>query len=258
MPTYKVTALPAGRFSIPGPQLFWMSNWHDWFELELIVVLIQGEGITALINTGPPDDLDSLNELFVGSVGERGRLIVDKSRHLVPALSRLGVAPEEITHVIVSPFQEYASGGIDRFVNAQVCLSRRGWESYHTAKDHPHDNRRWMFPAATLTSLVTDRWHQVRLLDDEDEIVPGLRTWFAGTHHRASLAIEIDTLGGTVIASDAYFHYANVEGNRILGINENMYEALATYERARRDADHLVPLYDPAVFERYPGGRISE
>jgi glyoxylase-like metal-dependent hydrolase (beta-lactamase superfamily II) len=257
MSTYKVTALRAGQFSIPGPELFWMSNWSDWFELELIVVLIQGNGVTALVNTGPPDDLTNLNELFVGAVGERGRITVDESRSVVKALAEAGVAPDDVTHVIVTPFQEYASGGIHRFPKAQVCLSRRGWEHFHTTHDHPHDNRRWMFPSSTLASLVTERWSDVRLLDDEDEVAPGLRTWFAGTHHRASIAVEIETTLGTVVASDAFFHFANVEENKLLGINENMYEGLATYARAREAAAHLLPLYDPAVFERYPDGRIA-
>ncbi len=254
---YSVTALPAGRFAIPGPELYWMSHWEDWFDLELIVLLVRGEGVTALVNTGPPDDLTNLNELLVGGVGERGRLTVDEPRRLLPALARHGVSPADVTHVIVTPFQEYASGGIDRFPNAQVCLSRRGWEHYHTTHEHPHDNRRWMIPAPTMASLVTDAWTRVRLLEDEDEIAPGLRTWFAGTHHRASISVEIDTASGTVVASDAFFHYGNVEENRILGINENMYEALSTYARARQVARHLVPLYDPAVFERYPEGLIA-
>jgi hypothetical protein len=108
-----------------------------------------------------------------------------------------------------------------------------------------------------LVHLVTDGWDRVRLLDDEDEIVPGVRTWWAGAHHRASLAIEIDSAAGVVIASDAFFHYENVEDDRLLGINENMYEALACYERTRRVADHIVPLYDPKVFDRYPDGVVA-
>lgn len=56
----------------------------------------------------------------------------------------------------------------------------------------------------------------------------------------------------------AFFHYANVEGGHIVGINENMYEALATYERTRRVADHIVPLHEPAVFDRYPDGIIAK
>lgn len=112
-------------------------------------------------------------------------------------------------------------------------------------------------PPEVLRYLVIDAWERVHLLDDEDDIAPGLRAWWAGTHHRASMAVEVDTDRGVVVASDAFFYYANVEDGRMLGITENMYEGLATYERARNAADHIVPLYDPRVFDRYPGGVIA-
>ena len=60
-----------------------------------------------------------------------------------------------------------------------------------------------------------------------------------------------------MIASDAFFRYENVEQNRPLGINESMEEALVAYDRIRREADILLPLYDPRVFERHPGGRVA-
>ncbi|MGH9298693.1 MAG: hypothetical protein ACRDZT_02115, partial [Acidimicrobiales bacterium] len=257
MAEYRVTALNAGEFEIPGPELFWMGAWGEWYRLNLIVLLVQGDGVTALVNTGPPDDIGPLNDLFVQAVGERGRLNVGPEHSVVAQLTRLGVSPEAVTHLLVTPFQAYASGGIGRFPGAQVCLSKRGWLSYHTTHTHPHDGRDLMFTKSIVTALVTDRWDQVRLLEDEDEILPGLRTWFAGTHHRASVAVEIDTRLGTVVASDAFFHYANIEQNRLLGINESMYEGLSTYERARRSADIIVPLYEPRVFERHPGGELA-
>ena len=42
-----------------------------------------------------------------------------------------------------------------------------------------------------------------------------------------------------------------------IGINENMYEALACYERVERDAQIILPLYDPKNLERFPGGVVS-
>ena len=50
---------------------------------------------------------------------------------------------------------------------------------------------------------------------------------------------------------------ANVLDNVPLGINENMYEVLACYERVRRDADVVIPLYDPANFDTHPDGLIA-
>ena len=105
--------------------------------------------------------------------------------------------------------------------------------------------------------LVTDWWERVSLLEDEHEIAPGLRTWFSGVHHRSSLVVEVDTDVGTVAISDSFFVYENVEGGVPLGLNESFDEMLATNRRVLATARHIVPLYDPAVFARYPGGVIA-
>jgi glyoxylase-like metal-dependent hydrolase (beta-lactamase superfamily II) len=95
------------------------------------------------------------------------------------------------------------------------------------------------------------------LLHDEDEIVPGIRTWWTGGHHRASLAVEVDSTVGTVVVSDAFFMYRNVEQDHPIGISVNIYEVLAAHTRARAVADHVVPLYDLEVFDRYPDGLVA-
>jgi hypothetical protein len=48
----------------------------------------------------------------------------------------------------------------------------------------------------------------------------------------------------------------NVIRDHPIGICENLQEALVAYERVRRSADVIVPLYDPANFVRFPDGRI--
>jgi hypothetical protein len=254
---FAVRALPVGRTEIPGPELFWMDGWDQWFPLSFNVLLIQGEGVTALVNTGAPADLGPLNEIWSSILGPRARYERDESETIEARLAAVGVRPDEVTHVFATPFQLYTTAGIPLFTNAQLCLSKKGWIHYHTTHRHPHDNRWTSISPEVLVHLVTDAWDRVRLLEDEDEVVPGLRSWWAGTHHRASVAVEIDSTAGTVVASDAFFYYENVEDDRLLGINENMYEGLACYERTRRVADHIVPLYDPKVFDRYPGGVIA-
>jgi hypothetical protein len=251
-----VRSLKVGRVEIPGPELFWMSGWNEWFPLDFQVVLIEGEGITALVNTGPPQDLAPINDLWVQILGDRARMQRAPGEFITEALEKAGVAPDDVTHVFLTPLQLYTVANVALFRNASICIARRGWIHYHTTHAHPHDSRWHSIPRDVLVHLVTDAWDRVRLLEDEDEVAPGLRTWWAGTHHRASIAVEVATTEGQVVISDAFFYYENVEENRILGINENMYEALATYERARR-ADHRLPLYDPKVFDRYPGGIVA-
>jgi glyoxylase-like metal-dependent hydrolase (beta-lactamase superfamily II) len=255
---FTVRSIKTAQVDVPGSELFWMSEFGEWYTLYFQMVLLQAPGMTVLVNTGPPEDLKPINDLWVAGLGPRAEMLRRPEERVVRALANVGVRPEDVTHVILTPFQLYTTGNVSLFDNAQVCMSKRGWIHYHTTHDHPHDVRWNSISRELLVKLVTDAWDQVRLLEDEDEVAPGLRTWWTGGHHRASLAVEVDSNVGVVVISDSFFYYENVENNRMLGISENMYEALTAYERARRVAAHLVPLYDPKVFARYPDGVISE
>ena len=259
---YSVRSLDVGTSEIRGPQLFWMDAWDEWYPLQFQAVLIRGGGITALVNTAPPLDLDELHKEFPDlewalPVGERGRLVREPHQDLVAALGAAGVSPDEVTHVILTPLETYATGRLDLFDRAQICMSRRGWTHFHTTHQHPHDRRWRSFQRGVLAYLVGEGWDRVRLLSDEDEIAPGLRTWWAGGHHRATIVVEADTAVGTVSTSDVCFYYENVESARPIGLLESMEEALAAYRRIRAASAHLVPIHDPEVFERYPGGLIA-
>lgn len=254
---YQVTLLPVGRSEIPGPELFWMSGWDTWYPLLFQVVLIQGGGVTALVNTGPAADLGPLNKHWAAVLGERSAMRREPGEFVLDQLAARGVAAGDVTHVFLTPLQLYTVSNVAAFGSAQICLARRGWVHFHTTHQHPHDDRATSIPDDVLVHLVTEAWPRVRLLDDEDEVAPGLRTWWCGGHHRASIVVEVDTPRGTAAISDAYFHLANVERGHPIGISENMYEAIAAYDRVRRAAEHVVPLYDPANLTRYPGGRVA-
>ncbi len=253
---FGVRSLAVGRCQVPGPEVFWMSDFDMWYPLTFQVALIEGDGVTALVNTGPPADLGPINERWQAALGERGRLVREEHETISDNLARVGLEPGQVTHVILTPLQLYTTGNVLLFRNAEILISRRGWIQLHTAKQHPHDNRQMQMPSELLVQLVTDAWDRVRLLEDEDQVVDGISAWWAGTHHRATMAIDVDSTRGRVVISDAFFTYRNVETGPILGINESMEEAMVAYRRARL-ADHLFPLYDPEVFERHPGGVIA-
>ena len=254
---FSVRSFKVGEIDIRGPQLFWMSEWDAWYPLWLQVVVIQGDGVTALVNTGLPADLGELSALRRRNLGARGGVRRTAREEIGNVLVAAGVKPADVTHVLLTPFQLYTTGNVRLFENATFCLTKRGWIHYHTTHAHPHDARWHSIPRAELVYLVTDAWDRVRLLDDEDEVVPGLRTWWSGAHHRASMVVEVETESGVVAISDSFFYYENVEGGRLLGISESMSEALSANDRVLRTAKHIVPLYDPKVFDRYPGGAIA-
>jgi hypothetical protein len=254
---YRVELLPQGRGDIPGPELYWMRDFGEWYELCFQVVLIRGNDRVILVNTGPAEDLRPMNEQWAGFLGERAALRRGEGEFIIDSLQARGVEPADVTDIILTPLQLYTVSNVTRFPNATIWISKRGWVHFHTTHAHPHDDRDACLPPEVLQYLVGPAWPRVRLLEDEDEVAPGVRTWWAGTHHRASVCVEVDTAEGVAAISDAYFYAENVDTNHPIGINENMYEALACYERVRQTADIVLPLYDPKNLERYPDGVVS-
>lgn len=244
---------------LPGPEVYWMSDWDEKYPADFIMAVIRGEGQTILVKTGPPPDmLEEMNAHWRSFRGEDTVLHVREEEHPLAHLSRLQLRPEDVTAVIATPFQNYATGNLDLFPQARIFFSRTGWLEFMAPrwKLHPHDIPRFCFPPRVLRSLVTEARERLELVD-ERELFPGLGVFWTGCHHRSSLAVWVQTERGRVILSDCFFRYGNIERPHPLGINENLYECLEAYERIRREADLLVPLYDPEVFQRHPGGIVA-
>ncbi len=255
---YEVHVLKLGQCDVPGPEVYWMSHWDSWETLYFYMVVIRGRDKIAVINTGPPADLTALNEVWHHFAGERCQMIRKEEERPEAALTTLGLTPEDVDYVLITPLQAYATANIPLFRRAQICLSKRGWiEDFHAPKYPMHIPRQLRIPDDVLAYLELEAPDKLRLLDDEDEILPGLTAFWAGVHHRSSMAYVIKTARGTVIASDCFFKYGNVEEMHPLGILESMEECFRTYERLRREADILLPLYDPEVLVRYPSGKIA-
>lgn len=256
--TYSVQVLKMGECDVAGPEVFWMSHWGEWITLHFWMVVIRGPGLTAIVNTGPPADLTELNARWRAAFGPRGELRRAEDERPLAALARLGIRPEDVTHVLITPLQSYATANIQRFPNAEVCLSRRGWiEDFHAERFPMHVPRWHRIPRETLHYLMFEGWERLRLLDDEAEIVPGLRAFWAGVHHRSSMCYLVDTPRGTVAVSDCVFTYRNLEAGEPLGIQESLEEYHRACARIRREAALFLPLYDPDVWRRHPGGLVA-
>jgi len=250
--TYDIKVLKMGQCQVPGPEVFWMSHWDTWETLYFWMVVIRGGGKTAIINTGPPHHLTALNEVWKKAVDERSQMVRQESERPEQALSALGIKPGDVDFVLITPLQAYATGNIPLFTKAQICISRRGWiEDFHAPKYEMHIPRKLRIPDDVLHYLDIAAPEKLRLLSDEEEILPGLRAFWTGVHHRSSMAYVVETARGKVIASDCFFKYENVEQMIPLGIMESLEECMKAYARIRTEADLLLPLYDPRVGERF-------
>lgn len=255
---YKITVLKMGECEVPGPEVYWMSNWDTWEKLFFWMVLIQNERDTLIINTGPPADLTALNECWSKAVSPRSQMVRIEAEKPLNALRTAGVSPEQVGHVILTPLQAYTTGNVPLFVNAKVYISRRGWiEDFHAPQYEMHIPRKLRIPDDVLYYLDIKAPDKLHLVGDEEEILPGISVFWAGVHHRSSMAVCIQTKRGKVIVSDAFFKFANIEQDQPLGVGESLEECRRTYARIRKDANLLLPLYDPDVLNRFPGGVIE-
>lgn len=256
---YTVHALKMGESQVPAPEVYWMERWGERETLFFMVFLVQGGGRNVLVNTGVPQDLSVINAAWLAAFGfEEAQIARREAERPQNALKSLGLTPEDIDCVIVTPLQAYATANIPMFRNAQVCVSRRGWiEDFQAPTYHMHVPRHLRVPPEVNNYLQNEGWEKLRLLEDEDEVLPGITTFWAGVHHRSSIAVCVDTSKGKVIITDSFFKYPNVEQGKYLGVQESILEAADTWARLRREGDILVPIYDPEVFERFPGGRIA-
>lgn len=257
--SYTVQAFNAGTFWVPGPEVYWMEAWNQREEMNALIYLIRGEGQNILINTGPPRDLTVMNKAWFDFFGYPEAQITRSEEQLPENILRSqGLTPDEITMVLVTPLQAYATANIPLFRNATIGISRKGWiEDFQAPYYHLHVPRHLRVPPDVNHYLQNEGWSKVRLLGEEEEVLPGLRVFWAGVHHRSSMAVVIDTNKGKVIITDAFFKYGNLEDGRYLGVMESMMEADATWARIRKEADIAASIYDPEVFRRYPGGVIA-
>jgi len=248
-----------GQVDVPAPEVYWMSHWFEWETLYFYMVVIQGEGITAIINTGPPADLGELNKLWRAFAGERCQMLRNEGESPVEALSSIGLKAKDIQYILLTPLVCYADANVALFPNVKkVFISRKGWiEDFFAPPIPTHLPPKIFMPDSVVIYLTTEIFDRLHLVDQEEEVLPGIKMFWAGVHHRSSMAISVPTKNGRVIISDCFFKYGNIEKDIILGVTESIEECRRSYARIRHEADFTIPLYDPEVLQRFPRGVIG-
>jgi glyoxylase-like metal-dependent hydrolase (beta-lactamase superfamily II) len=167
----------------------------------------------------------------------------------------LGIAPEQVTDIIVSHIHWDHADGADLFPNARVWLQRE--EYTHHISDTGGVLDRAIDPDVATMLHGIKAAGRVSLVDgDDQEILPGVRVYTGGKHTFASQFVGVTTRSGTVIlASDNAYLYENLEKKIAIAQTLDGASNLAAQARMLTLAGSLsriVPGHDPAVFERLP------
>lgn len=256
--SYTLRMLRAGSVEVPYPEVYWMERFQEWTTLEFQIAVVQGEGKTIVVNTGFPEDISGISQAWRDYLGERAVLRRPDGWKTAAALRSAGIEPATVDFVLLTPLQLYTTGNLRLFPKARICVSRRGWIEDIIAPTYPHHvPRAGCISDQDLHWLLGENQANLHLLEDVEELLPGLICRWAGVHHRSSMLVEVQTARGLAILSDCAFHFANVEESRPLGIAESILEAHDVYRDIRARARHFIPLYEPKIHERYPGGVVA-
>ncbi|HEY2822132.1 MAG TPA: N-acyl homoserine lactonase family protein [Candidatus Acidoferrum sp.] len=181
------------------------------------------------------------------------------------AVKLAGVAPEEITDVVVSHAHWDHMGGIDLFPKATVWIQKEEFR-YYTGDAWQAGGQHGGIDPDDIQELVKlNTEGRVRLVDgDNVEILPGIRAYTGGRHTYASQYLRIDGNPNFVLASDnACLYRSLIEHKPSATFSTTDYAAsIAAQKRMVELAgsvDRVVPGHDALQFKKFKTeGRITQ
>lgn len=178
------------------------------------------------------------------------------------AIGKVGLAPGDVTDIIVTHIHWDHVGGLDLFPRARIWIQRDEFTHYLDLQGTPKDGAITAEDALTLARLYKEG--RLSMVDgDGKEIIPGVTVYTGGKHTFASQYVTARSTAGTVvIASDNIYLYENLEKHLPLGQTADQAADLRVQERVLQLASNprlILPGHDPAVFERFPkpGGGVA-
>ncbi len=173
------------------------------------------------------------------------------------ALKALGIAPEDVTDVVVTHMHWDHADGVDLFPKAKVWIQKDEFDFYtHTARQ-PGGDRSGLVPGFVLALVKLNNLGRVHLVDgDAKEIIPGVTVYTGGRHTFASQYVGVNTKAGcVVIASDNLYLYENLDKHVAIAQTFDAKANLAAQDRMKQLAASprlIIPGHDPEVFVRFP------
>ena len=254
--------LRAGAFRLDGGSMFGVVPKALWsrrsqpdaenrIPLQTNCLLLEAAGRRLLIETGYGDKWDA----------EGRAMYAMQPRSVLDALAEVGVAPESIDAVLVTHLHFDHAGGLTRlgpedrpvpaFPNAEIIVQRGEWEDALA-------NRSTM-GRTYLRSHLDPVADQVRLIEGEAEVLPGIVVWPMVGHTWGQQAVRYEDGHGVVcFPGDVMptIEHAGLAWNMAYDMlpYTNMQSKQALLERALAEGWRIVIDHEPG----WPVVRVAE
>jgi glyoxylase-like metal-dependent hydrolase (beta-lactamase superfamily II) len=180
------------------------------------------------------------------------------------AVALAGVAPDQVTDIVVSHAHWDHLGGIDLFPNAMIWIQTDEYRYYTGDAWRPGGDHGGIDPDDIQALVRLNTLGRVRLVNGDDlELFPGIRAYTGGRHTYASQYLRVEGEPPFVLASDNVYLYRNlIEHKPSATFSEQDYPAnLRNQTRMIELAgsiDRVLPGHDLLQTQKYPtDGRIT-
>ncbi|HTW49746.1 MAG TPA: N-acyl homoserine lactonase family protein [Acidobacteriaceae bacterium] len=214
-------------------------------DIAMVFWLVQGGGHNILFDSG-----------FYRPQFFRDWAIVDY-RKPTDAVRAAGLAPEDVTDIVISHMHWDHVDGMDLFPKARIWIQRDEYTYYTGDAWHHPDTHGGIDPDDVEAMVKANIAGRVSFVEGDDrEILPGIRCYIGGKHTYQSQYITVPAKDGTVVlASDNVYLYENLDKHVPIAETLDAKSNLAAQDRMRTLASNpqfIIPGHDPAIFERFP------
>lgn len=243
-PTYRIYPLRNGTCKIAGNHAFYKGNNAETYEFALYIWLILGGDKPILVDAG----LTNVEEMNRGAAHVLREPITQNEHESSKAqLRKFGLAPEDIGHVLITHLHFDHVDDLLNYKNAKVYIGKKEWEgAISTAPSWGH--YRIMHEFSNNPTCK-----QRLVLVQDQEILPGIESFWVGGHTPGSMAYHVNTAYGKVVfTGDIISLLANFEQNVPLGVFSDYSECMAAIKKIREKADIVLPSHDPGTLVHWP------
>jgi glyoxylase-like metal-dependent hydrolase (beta-lactamase superfamily II) len=239
MTVYRIHPIVMGTKILDKTMMTYQHGYGTGFTIPIYCWYLEGGDRTVIVDTGEMNPIVS---------EDRQRAIGGAVNGFEEGLARWKLTPGDIDAVIHTHLHNDHCENDYRCVNAEIYVHRRELETIHDP--HPLDFR-------YLADFIEDveAAGQIRPVDRDGEILPGIRVVHTPAHTPGGLSVAVETARGTAVITgfcviDENFHPPRevraMEMEVIPpGTHVNAYEAYDILLDVKGRADVLLPLHEP-------------
>jgi glyoxylase-like metal-dependent hydrolase (beta-lactamase superfamily II) len=241
---YRIYPLRNGVCKIAGNHAFHEGNNEETYDFALYIWLILGGDKPMLVDAG----ISGLVEMNRGAAHVlREPITQDKNESSQAQLRKFGLAPEDIGHVFITHLHFDHVDDLLLYKNAKVYVGKKEWQGATTSAPS------WGHGRIMHEFLNNTQCRQRLVLVEDQDILPGIESFWIGGHTPGSMAYRVNTAyGWAVLTGDTISLLANFERKIPPGIFSSLEECRAAIEKVGSKADFVLPSHDPVALKIWP------